>query len=92
MSTCQEKRLLGLGHAPHASVADDADGHASRQASQATGQAGRQVCVAIKQVVRLVGRLVDCATQNNSAQASLSPTPSVAILLKPHKYTVDYLL
>lgn len=45
---------------PDTSVTNNADGHASCQACQATGEASCQVSIAIKEVVRLVRGLVDC--------------------------------
>jgi hypothetical protein len=42
---------------PHTSIANDANGHASCKSGQATGQAGGEVCIPVKQVVWAV----DCA-------------------------------
>lgn len=46
--------------APHAGVADDADGHAGAEAGKTASQTAGKVCVAVKVVVRLVCCLVDC--------------------------------
>lgn len=56
--THKQLGLLRVG--AHARVSHNADGHAGAQARQAAGQPRSKVGVAIKEVVGLVLRLVDC--------------------------------
>lgn len=67
-------------HAPHARVSDNADGHAGAEAGQAAGQPRAKVGVAVKEVVCLVGGLVDCggrgvSREGFSASRNTGPGP-----------------
>ena len=69
---------------PHACVTHNANSHACRQASKATGEASCQVRIAVEQVVRLVSSLVDCSP-HTLAQALLhkkSPAARAIYLFK----------
>jgi hypothetical protein len=59
-------------HAPHACVADDANGHSCREASQTASQAGGKVRKAVEQPVALDVHCVARARGTQARQASLS--------------------